>query len=455
MEIREFLSQLENDPKNLKLFTSLQETLLNEGTPAELTEFLTGFFALLGDDPGVETFLIQVGHKARTLKDEAKANALYTFLGKYYLDTVKNREKAEIYLRNVVVTDENRDYLTAFYVDFYSEKENWRRLEEFLTAHMPVADGANRDLEVKRYLAEVAELKNRPEKAVAFLQAAWQADPTNEPVTHELKRLFREIGKWHSLIDILDKELAALPASARDERTRLSIEIADIYRDHVNSDTKAVAVYQSILDVDPTNVAIIDTLAALYTKLQRWADLVTVLRAKHDATDDVEARLGILMEIGTILVEKYAKTAEAVAVYEEILAVQPSHREALAKIKDIYDKRRDYERLVEVMRRELDLQGDPKARFAGLVELAKMANERVRKVETLIALWEEVLAGDEANFEAIDNLEKLYERQKEFEKLASILERQADELKQAYSPWIALEVSDALDGWILMTGRKA
>ena len=39
--------------------------------------------------------------------------------------------------------------------------------------------------------------------------------------------------------------------------------------------------------------------------------------------------------------------------------------------------------------------------------------------------------------------------------LAGILERQADELQQAYSPWIALEVSDALDGWILMTGRKA
>ena len=39
--------------------------------------------------------------------------------------------------------------------------------------------------------------------------------------------------------------------------------------------------------------------------------------------------------------------------------------------------------------------------------------------------------------------------------LAGILERQAEELKQAYAPWIALEVADALDGWILMTGRKA
>ncbi len=38
--------------------------------------------------------------------------------------------------------------------------------------------------------------------------------------------------------------------------------------------------------------------------------------------------------------------------------------------------------------------------------------------------------------------------------LAGILERQADELKAAYAPWIALEVVDGDDGWILMHGRR-
>ena len=37
--------------------------------------------------------------------------------------------------------------------------------------------------------------------------------------------------------------------------------------------------------------------------------------------------------------------------------------------------------------------------------------------------------------------------------LAGILE--AQELQQAYAPWLALEVADAKDGWILMTARKA
>ncbi|MBQ0933207.1 50S ribosomal protein L11 methyltransferase [Ideonella alba] len=39
--------------------------------------------------------------------------------------------------------------------------------------------------------------------------------------------------------------------------------------------------------------------------------------------------------------------------------------------------------------------------------------------------------------------------------LAGILARQADELRAAYAPWLALEVSDEDDGWILMTGRRA
>jgi ribosomal protein L11 methyltransferase len=39
--------------------------------------------------------------------------------------------------------------------------------------------------------------------------------------------------------------------------------------------------------------------------------------------------------------------------------------------------------------------------------------------------------------------------------LAGILERQADELQQAYAPWLPLSVTDRDDGWILMTAQRA
>ena len=39
--------------------------------------------------------------------------------------------------------------------------------------------------------------------------------------------------------------------------------------------------------------------------------------------------------------------------------------------------------------------------------------------------------------------------------LAGILARQADELIEAYAPWVQLSVSDEEDGWILMTAQRA
>ena len=38
--------------------------------------------------------------------------------------------------------------------------------------------------------------------------------------------------------------------------------------------------------------------------------------------------------------------------------------------------------------------------------------------------------------------------------MAGILNRQADELKAAYAPWLILSVSDEEDGWILMTAQR-
>jgi ribosomal protein L11 methyltransferase len=38
--------------------------------------------------------------------------------------------------------------------------------------------------------------------------------------------------------------------------------------------------------------------------------------------------------------------------------------------------------------------------------------------------------------------------------LAGILERQVDELRAAYAPWLALDVSDSQEGWVLMTAVR-
>jgi ribosomal protein L11 methyltransferase len=38
--------------------------------------------------------------------------------------------------------------------------------------------------------------------------------------------------------------------------------------------------------------------------------------------------------------------------------------------------------------------------------------------------------------------------------LAGVLERQTQELQQAYAPWLTLQVADTEDGWALLTARR-
>ncbi len=66
------------------------------------------------------------------------------------------------------------------------------------------------------------------------------------------------------------------------------------------------------------------------------------------------------------------------------------------------------------------------ARGAKFLEIAKLATERVKKPEVCIDLWNEVVANDPENAEALNALAGLHERQKDWDALAEVLRKQVD-----------------------------
>ena len=110
---------------------------------------------------------------------------------------------------------------------------------------------------------------------------------------------------------------------------------------------------------------------------------------------------------------------------EQILAIEPTNAEAIRELKDLYSKRRAWRPLFDVSRREAErLTGD--ARRDSLVELAKLAAEKLGANADAIGLWREALAIDPRTPGALDALEKLTEREKDYAGLADVLERRAD-----------------------------
>lgn len=170
---------------------------------------------------------------------------------------------------------------------------------------------------------------------------------------------------------------------------------------------------------------------------KRWSDVIRTIVAKAELVVDVPEKVELLSEAGRMYIERSANLAEAIKCFQRVLEYDQQNVEAITRLKDMYEKRRDWAHLVDLMRLECELL-DPQDRAARYVEIADIATERLRKPEVCIELWQKVLESDSENAKAINALSILYERTREWEKLAAVLEklsRQVTDPKEQSTLW--------------------
>ncbi|HEX8952832.1 MAG TPA: tetratricopeptide repeat protein, partial [Polyangia bacterium] len=129
--------------------------------------------------------------------------------------------------------------------------------------------------------------------------------------------------------------------------------------------------------------------------------------------------------IATLFQEKASNAAEANKAFEKVLELDPTNAAAIQFLKANYEKRRDWEKLIGVYQREIALVEDAHERGQKFIEVAKLASEKLKKPSVSIELWEKVLDARPDHPEALGELEKLYEREKVWDKLADVMETQA------------------------------
>ncbi len=142
---------------------------------------------------------------------------------------------------------------------------------------------------------------------------------------------------------------------------------------------------------------------------------------------DVAEKVALYTKAAELYVSKFANPGEAVKAYEAVLALDSDNAAAVDFLRPMYEKRRDWEKLLVLQRRDAAALPAGAARGAKLLETAKLATERIRNnPEVCIELWQEVLANDASNVDALGALGQLYERSKDFERLAEVLEKQSE-----------------------------
>ncbi len=168
-------------------------------------------------------------------------------------------------------------------------------------------------------------------------------------------------------------------------------------------------------------LAKLDDAIAKFGEQKRWSDMIRSILQKADLVVDDDEKVELLREAGTLFLERSSNQAEAIKCFEQVLEIAPYDTDAIERLKQMYEKRRDWEKLIRTLQREVELlpEDDQLIRYA---EMADLATQRLRKPEVCIELWQRVLEGDPQNPNALSNLAQLYERARQWEPLAAVLE---------------------------------
>lgn len=176
---------------------------------------------------------------------------------------------------------------------------------------------------------------------------------------------------------------------------------------------------------DPGKIAELRALADKQEANKRYNEYVKTLLQLAALVPDAAEKVELYTKAAELYTGKFANQAEAVKAYEQVLSIDPENQGAIDYLRAMYEKRRDWEKLLGLERREAErLYGDERAQK--FLEIAKLATERVKKPDVCIELWGQVLDSDPSNAEALGALAGLYERSKEFDKLVEVLEKQAE-----------------------------
>ena len=191
-----------------------------------------------------------------------------------------------------------------------------------------------------------------------------------------------------------------------------------------------VNTYLSIVALKPDHPAALAALASRYEAQGRWSDLISVLTRQADAAAEPAQRLALHRRIAALWSEKLGKHHNAVSSLEKILESDPSDSETCERLKDLYTRSRSWRALLEVYKKELPfLSGD--RRRARLVEMARLAGERLNEPREAITLWNQLLAIAERDADALAGLVTLYERERRWPALIEVLDRQARNLESS------------------------
>ena len=329
----------------------------------------------------------------------------------------------------------NREALSRFASDIGKVAE----LAETMRALSANTD----DVSLRRdLLVEVAELHESklgsPQDAEKVYREILRVEPLHAGAFRALSRLFRDGERWKELRELLDLRQTLLqePSAQLD----LLAQIAEVDETVLEDADHAIATYEKMLELDPSDPRAYKALDRHYAARERWRDREQLLeRRLHFAAagevseleyhraelrfqrfDDVDGAIDILSSL-----IKTNPTHEAARRLLEKALTLPEHRVRAAKVLEpLYESASAFKSLAAVL--EIEAEGRTPAEVIPLLtRLAGLYETRLEDPSQALATWRRVLAADGMHKGALSEVERLAGKLQRWDELVDVYQEVA------------------------------
>lgn len=264
-----------------------------------------------------------------------------------------------------------------------------------------------------------------------------------DPRPHrELARLYRRKKQWDLAEASLVAAVQRTPLGGR--RAELELERGRLREARGEPSASVREAYAAALDADPASEAAAVALDTELAKEGLLAERVAVWERRVSAVRAPIALEAARSKLVELLIEG-GHDSRAVAVLEDLIAVDPEHRRALKLLAEVNARRGDSAGLRRALERSIEVAASPREKIGHLLELVALLEE-LREHEAEGQALEEILEIDPGHRAAHDALAELHRTRGRLHALVELLERRVAAVSDRNSRvrWL-VEASRILD----------
>lgn len=256
-------------------------------------------------------------------------------------------------------------------------------------------------------------------RAAELYARALELSPDEPGILDRLCEVYERSDRFKDLVVLL-RSTANRETDPR-RRAELYRRIARTLSDAVGNDDGAAEAWREVLlaGEDEEALRFLQRHATRKDDVETLVDVLSRLTAL--VADDLERR-DLLWEHALLLADRLARRSEAIAVLEEVVAIQPDHVAALQRLAALCEETRDLDRLAMALSRQLEVVEDPGLRVPVARRLADLherdAPNPPKAIEALYAWCD----ADLADPEPLERLVPLLETSRRWQDLVDALD---------------------------------